>query len=221
MADRNLNPNDSVGARPIGAPARKYPAWLIPLIALLVLAVLLLLLLRNCGGDSDASSTAVTTTTAATPAATATINPTTDPAATTPATTPATAGSGQGTITAGGQPLLPLADATKIGVNGDLSAYTATNATATAVEVQSVPADEGFWVGSSPSDRVWVQLTGKAGESPYTVKKGDLVSFTGTVAKNTAGFAKAAGVTDAEGKKLLTAQGQHITVAKSALTLAK
>lgn len=47
------------------------------------------------------------------------------------------------------------------------------------VEVEGVPADEGFWV-SGGGDRVWVQI-GTAGESPFVVEPGDRVSFTGTV----------------------------------------
>ena len=223
MADRNTNPNDSVGARPVGAPARKIPVWLLPLLGLLVLAIILLLLLSRCGGDDDSSSTAspTTTTTASTTDTATTDSATTDPA---PTTTPADTGAGgaqSGTVTADDSPLLPLAAATKIGAGGDLSAYTGTKAAATAIAVQSVPADEGFWVGSGPKDRVWVELTGKAGESPYKVKKGDLVAFTGSVVKNVTGFAKAAGVTDAEGKKMLNSQGQHIAVAKSVLKLSK
>ena len=223
MADRNTDPNHSVGAHPIGAPARKFPAWLIPLLALLALAVILLLLLSRCGGNDDTKNTATpTTTSTAASAASTAATATTDPTASAVATTAGgDAVGGAGIITADDSPLLPLANATKIGASGDLSAYAGTDATATAVAVQSVPADEGFWVGSSASDRVWVQLTGKAGESPYTVKRGDAVSFTGKVVKNATGFAKSAGVTDAEGKKLLNSQGQHITVAKSALTLAK
>lgn len=180
------------------------------------------MLLSQCGGDSNGTSTTTPTTTATTAAATTDATPT--PTATTDAVVTTAGGDtagGAGTITADDAPLLPLANATKIGAKGDLSAYTGTDATATAIAVQSVPADEGFWVGSSAQDRVWIQLTGKAGESPFTVKQGDAVSFTGKVVKNAAGFAKSAGVTDAEGKTLLTAQGQHLTVAKSALTLAK
>ena len=228
MADRNTNPNSPVGARPIGAPAKKRPAWLIPLLALLVLIVLLLLLLSRCGGDDDSSGTATPsqTPTATTAMGAAASGATASTMASTMASAAATTAGGDtaggaGTITADREPLLPLANATQIGADGDLSAYTGTDAKATAVRVQSVPADEGFWVGSSATDRVWIQLTGKAGESPYTVKKGDAVSFTGQVAQNAAGFAKSAGVSDAEGKKLLDAQGQHITVAKSAVTLAK
>lgn len=227
MANPNSNDrDDSVGAHPVGAPARQRPAWLFPLLGLLLLVLILLLLLSRCGGDDDSGSSATptSTATAAATAPAASAPATSAPAATTEAVATTAGGDtagGAGTMTADDEPLLPLADATKISADGDLSAYTGTDAEATAVAVQSVPADEGFWVGSSAADRVWIQLTGKAGESPFTVKKGDAVSFTGKVTKNASGFAKSAGVTDAEGKKLLTAQGQHITVAKSDLTLSK
>lgn len=220
MVNPGPDRDERVGAHPIGAPARKRAAWLLPLLGLLVLVVILLLALSRCGGDDDtakstagptATATAEASATAATPGATAT---------TAGSGAAGGAGSGDGTVTADDEPLLPLAGATKISPDGDLSAYTGTDAKATAVAVQSVPADEGFWVGSGATDRVWIQLTGKAGESPFTVEKGDAVSFTGKVVENAPGFAKSAGVTDAEGKKLLTDQGQHITVAKSALTLA-
>ena len=45
------------------------------------------------------------------------------------------------------------------------------------MSVLSVPADEGFWIGTSQNDRVWVQIVGK-GESPYQVQAGDKVDFT-------------------------------------------
>lgn len=245
MSDPNFSPNSSVGARPIAGPAKKRPAWLLVLLGLLILLVLvvLLVLLSRCGGDDDSTSATPisSTTTAAPPSASAdpmasaTMSGAPVPSASDGASAGAssaaatTAGGdiadGAGTITTGqanGQgTLLPLANATEIGANGNLSAYTSTKATATSVRVQSVPADEGFWVGSGDSDRVWVQLTGGSGESPFTVKKGDAVSFTGKVVKNTAGYAKSAGVADDEGRAMLTAQGQHLTVARSALTLSK
>lgn len=84
----------------------------------------------------------------------------------------------------------------------------------------SVPADEGFWVGSSATDRVWVQLTGSAGESPVTVKAGNRISFsTGKVVANPAGFAAKVGVDAAEGGAQLDAQKQHIEIAKTSIKL--
>ncbi len=224
---------------------------LLGLLVLLVLIVLLVLLSRCGGDDdsTSASASSAGSTTAAGAAATPTASadamasatmsgapvPSASDGASAEASSAAatTAGGdtadGVGTITTGqtdgraNDPgaLLPLANATEIGANGNLSAYTGTMATATSARVQSVPADEGFWVGSGHNDRVWIQLTGGAGESPFTVKKGDAVSFISKVVKNTTGYAKTAGVAGDEGRAMLTAQGQHITVARSALTLSK
>ncbi|TQS41379.1 hypothetical protein FL583_30220 [Cryptosporangium phraense] len=86
------------------------------------------------------------------------------------------------------------------------------------MSVQSVPADEGFWIGTSETDRIWVQLTGQ-GESPFKVTAGQTVSFTGTVVANGAGFPAKVGVTAAEGADQLTAQQEHVKVERSALRI--
>ena len=82
--------------------------------------------------------------------------------------------------------------------------------TGVAVRVLSVPADEGFWVGSSDQDRVCVQLTGEAGESPYQVGEGDIVDFRGTVVRHGDDFAASVGVDEAAGAARLTEQGAHL-----------
>ena len=87
--------------------------------------------------------------------------------------------------------------------------------------VQSVPADEGFWVGTSVKDRLWVQLTGAAGESAYQVKVGDRVDFTGTTSDTPPEFAKQVGVSADEGAAQLTTQGRHLVVNKADVRLAK
>lgn len=111
--------------------------------------------------------------------------------------------------------MLPLSSASSA-----LSQYAGKAAKARAVRVQSVPADEGFWVGSSKADRVWVQLTGAAGESPFSVKPGDHVDFDGgKVVPTAAGFPSKVGVTAAEGAQQLLAQKQHILLARKALSL--
>ncbi|GLY27956.1 hypothetical protein [Kineosporia sp. NBRC 101731] len=119
-----------------------------------------------------------------------------------------------GSIYSTGEQILPLAGDTK-----DLDTYVGDRATARAVPVQSVDADEGFWVGTE-GDRVWVQLVGPPPESPYQVRAGDSVSFTGTVVEHDAGFAATVGVNRADGSRSLTSQGAHIEVRKSTLTLA-
>jgi hypothetical protein len=125
-----------------------------------------------------------------------------------------------GTVAAGGTQLLPLSGATKVRSGGSLSAYSGERAVARSVQVQSVAADEGFWIGPSSGDRIWVQLTGPPPESPYTVKAGDRVSFVGKVAANGIGFAARVGVNRSEGEARLNAQGQHIDVVKETLVLA-
>lgn len=92
------------------------------------------------------------------------------------------------------------------------------SATATTVRVLTVPADEGFWIGS-PTSRVWVQLHG-AGESQVSVRPGAYVSFTGVVRQHGSGFAEEVGVTPEEGATDLNAMGAHVRVARAALKIA-
>jgi hypothetical protein len=117
-------------------------------------------------------------------------------------------------VTAAGANLLGAATA-------DLATHDGQAAAGRAVKVQSVPADEGFWVGASEQDRLWVQLTGTGGESDYKVKEGDTIDFTGTVTKAAEGFAAKAGVTAAEGADQLTQQGYHISAPSSSIKLSR
>lgn len=85
------------------------------------------------------------------------------------------------------------------------------------VAVRSVPADEGFWVDSDHG-RVWVQIDTRR-ESPYTVRSGQTVSFSGTVVAHGPGFPVQVGVTRSEGSSELAAQGAHISIPVSALAI--
>jgi hypothetical protein len=76
--------------------------------------------------------------------------------------------------------------------------------------VESVPADEGFWIGDGPDGRLWVQLT-DVGESPVTIRPGQRVRFRGTVASTVPGMAAAVGVDAVEGAAQLEAQRAHVT----------
>jgi hypothetical protein len=131
---------------------------------------------------------------------------------------PAGGAGGQGQIVTGdGRPVLELAAAPDAA--GALAGVTGQPVTATGVRVLSVPADEGFWVGASDTQRVWVQLTGDAGESPYQVQEGDAVDFEGTVVAHDAAFAQQVGVDEAEGAAQLAQQAQHLEVAKNVVRL--
>ena len=129
-----------------------------------------------------------------------------------------TAAGAGGPLTAGGTSLLPLQQAA--GPGGDLSRYLGQPARADGVRVQSVPADEGFWVGTSETDRIWVQLTG-TGESGYRVRRGDRVDFTGRVVPTPPGFAQRVGLSAADGAEQLQRQQAHLEVAKNAVRLHK
>jgi len=191
-----------VGATSVGGPIhRRRPLWL--LLLLLLLAALVAAAIAYLVGRDDATDGAAAPASPAGTAAGAGV-----PAAS--STSPASAGS----LLAGTTDLLA---GPAISADG-LSGYSRRPVTATDVAVQSVPADEGFWVGSSVADRVWVQLIGGAG-SGYRVRVGDRVDFAGVVAANADGFAGSVGVTASEGADQLTAQSQHVQVEKSALRL--
>jgi RNA polymerase sigma factor (sigma-70 family) len=73
----------------------------------------------------------------------------------------------------------------------ELARLTGKPVTATRVRVLAVPADEGFWIGTSPRERVWVQLQTR-GESHVRVRPGQRVSFRGRLVPNRPGFATSA-----------------------------
>jgi hypothetical protein len=87
-------------------------------------------------------------------------------------------------------------------------------ATGYAVPVQSVDADEGFWVGASATDRVWVQLTSND-ESTITITAGELLDLSGPVVSHGADYARKAGVTAEEGADQLTREAAHLEVQPS------
>ncbi len=90
------------------------------------------------------------------------------------------------------------------------------SATASGVKVQAVVTHDGFWVGSSTTDRVWVELVGPL--RPLHVKEGEVVRFRGTVVADQRTYAAAAGVSSADGAALLDDEGAHIQVQTTDLT---
>jgi hypothetical protein len=219
---------DPAGSTRVTAPPRR-PWWLWVLLAVIVIALLVLALVR-CGAGSDgddgqASGGAVVPSAApATPGSagtdasgSASAPETGAPAAGSPqAGTPAAGSAGAaGSLSADGTALLPLS--ATAGPNGELSALVGRTVTAQGVAVQSVPSDEGFWIGSSDTDRVWVQLTVPAGESPFTVQPGQRLDFTGPMTAHGADFAQVVGVDAAEGADQLVREAAHVEVAKADL----
>lgn len=86
------------------------------------------------------------------------------------------------------------------------------------VPARGVDADEGFWVGTSDGNQLWVQLLGR-GESPFQVRSGRRASFTGRLVPNPPGFARRVGMMPEEGAALAGRQGHHIEVAYGDITL--
>ena len=121
-------------------------------------------------------------------------------------------GEGAGQPAAGGSPLTSEgASLLPVPASG-LAAYAGQPADATSAPVESVVSDEGFWVGNSTEDRVFVRLVTGGAESPVQVAAGRPISFSGTVTANPPDVESAFGVTAAEGAALLTQQGHHIEV---------
>ena len=209
------NMSDPRGSRPAAVPLSTGPSrrkWLLPLLLALLALIALLFLLSRCGDDDDTSATG-TPTTPPTAAATApAASPSVSAAASEPAGTGQAADAEPGAVTAGGANLLGASA-------DDLRTHAGQPAAGRAVRVQSVPADEGFWVGTSEQDRLWVQLSGTAGESAYKVRQGDSIDFTGTVTATPEDFAAKTGVTEAEGAGQLTSQGFHVSAPASTIKL--
>jgi hypothetical protein len=221
-------PGQQRGATPVGGGTRgggRRRALLVGALLLAALVALLLLLSQCTGDDPEAGSDpAAQTSQGAGGSTSASAGPSSSGPSSSGSAAPGSsaapsggaAGGGQ-VVTADGRSVLPLAAGTDAAAA--LGGLAGQPVTATGARVLSVPADEGFWLGTSETERVWVQLTGEAGESPYQVQEGDLVDFEGTVEAHDAAFAEQAGVDDAEGAQQLADQAAHLTVAKSAVRL--
>lgn len=83
--------------------------------------------------------------------------------------------------------------------------------------VDSVPANEGFWLGCADG-RVWIQLTG-VGESPERITPGRRLDLTGTVAAHSQGFSGSVGADPPESAAELDRQRLHFEVAYRDLLL--
>ncbi|MDQ6649055.1 MAG: sigma-70 family RNA polymerase sigma factor [Actinomycetota bacterium] len=135
------------------------------------------------------------------------------------AAVPPTAGAGAAPpppyLTVDGEPLLPLAG------SGGLAGRAGRPAVGTGAVVQSVVAGEGFWVGESGQDRVWIELADLVVGQPVLppLRPGSRVSFGGRVAANTADYLAEARADGIDGVDQIEREGAHIDVDPAALTL--
>jgi hypothetical protein len=140
--------------------------WLWALLALLLIGLLLFFFLR--GGDDKKGEQAASGTA------------TTQAPASTPTPVQATGASDSGTLVAADTSLLPAAE------TADASSTVGKTATGTGVTVQEIVKGQGFWVGTSQTDRRYVELGGDVGQdeqpgSDLKLKVGDKVNLTGEV----------------------------------------
>ena len=164
--------HSGVGARSVGAGGKKKGGllkWLLPLLLLLVLAIVLIALLS--GGDDDSERSGATQA----PAASAAPD---DPSSR--ATGGAAAGAGAaGTLVTVGDVSLLGADAEAFG------GAVGEQATGRGIEVLSVIENEGFFVGTSEQDRVYVEFGAEVGENEtardYQPSAGDRVDLRGEI----------------------------------------
>jgi RNA polymerase sigma factor (sigma-70 family) len=84
--------------------------------------------------------------------------------------------------------------------------------------VRSVPADEGFWIGGTGDNRVWVELTGRT-ESPVKVRVGRRVSFLGRIVDHPRSFVRRVRIDQSESAPLLRRQQQHVVVKRKSLQI--
>ena len=197
-------------SRPLLA-RRSVLAGILPWLGLGPLIGWLRWILRQGSAHATAVSTAAGTAVVATTVGGVLVNGnTTNPVTAAPiptpsaSPTPAVAGKGQLIRLQDGMLLLPAPT--------DLASMNDDRVSARAVRVSTVPANEGFWIGTTTQSRVWVQILTGGKESPVHIQAGDTVSFTGTIHTQGPHFARQVGVNRAEDAALLSRENAHIDV---------
>jgi hypothetical protein len=199
-----------------GRPVRRTPlAWL-PWAALALAAAIALAMVAiaavsaaDDGRDDGPSGSSPTTTAAPAPA------PAGSSAAASPEAPSSSASAPSATVTAAdGRSLLPLpAEGLEVAAGQPVEGRGAV--------VQSVVADEGFWIGEDETNRIFVHLSDEAtastGESPFQVTAGQHIDFSGTLTA-VPDDVRDLGVSGDEGAEQLRSQGHYLELSKVALT---
>lgn len=208
MGTRRTDDGRPIGSRSLTGRRRAPLGWL-PWAAFALLALvglLAFLVIRNAADAGDKAGVDVTNDRKGGATETARPNPGDGATPTSPGPG-APSGSSGDTLMAGGQALLPLA------AQGRLGTLSGQTVTAKGVVVESVVSDEGFWVGPSATERVFVallpQARGTAGESPFQVRKSQRVELAGKLRPVPSNVASL-GVDETEGAAQLRSQGQYV-----------
>jgi hypothetical protein len=114
-----------------------------------------------------------------------------------------------------GQTLTAIPDDVQIQNVAQMTQMAGEEVAAQGVRVDHVAADEGFWL-DLVGGRVWVELIG-SGESPYTVRDGDVVSFKGRIVPHGPTYPAPLGMCSQADYDALSAQPSHIEVPYDAL----
>ncbi|MGD9527222.1 hypothetical protein [Pseudonocardia sp.] len=114
-----------------------------------------------------------------------------------------------------GQTLTAIPDDVQIQNVAQMTQMAGEEVAAQGVRVDHVAADEGFWL-DLVGGRVWVTLVG-SGESPYTVRDGDVVSFQGRIVPHGPTYPAPLGMCSQADYDALSAQPSHIEVPYDAL----
>jgi hypothetical protein len=119
-------------------------------------------------------------------------------------------GAAAGSITAGGKDLIGAAAA------GSIAYLDGKTVSANGVAVQSVVNETGFWVGTSETDRVFVETENAGDGTSLDLTAGDTVSFDGAIEKNLE--AETYGLRAGAGAEQFRKQGYHVRVQADGVT---
>jgi len=111
------------------------------------------------------------------------------------------------------RPVLFVQSGSSIPLTGTepLAPYAEMTVEARGVPVQSVVEPTGFWVGNSPTERVWVDVHDETDAAPRLVP-GQRISFQGRLVANTPATLERAGRGGAAERAQLERQGYHVDV---------
>jgi RNA polymerase sigma factor (sigma-70 family) len=102
-------------------------------------------------------------------------------------------------------------------VPGSLRAAIGQPVDATGVLVEQVVTRNGFWVGPTPTARVWVELVGR--RRSMHIVTGDHLRFVGTAQADSPSYPATAGVTATTGAALLQTEAAHLAVPTTVITI--